>query len=56
MIPTLEQAETAARFMSFLQNERESIEVNLCRFAAGRLEMLETTHKQSWPKKGILYP
>jgi hypothetical protein len=50
MLPVLEDADSAARFISFLQSPTPSLDVRLTRFAGEKWEMSPTTHTFMWPE------
>jgi hypothetical protein len=56
MIPVLDQPYAAAKFIKFLQDENESIEVALGRFEQDHWIVDKNSTKQRWPKSGVLYP
>jgi hypothetical protein len=56
MMPIFDNPEAVERFMSFLRNDNEDIEVNLCHFDKDHWEINKDTTKLVWPKTGILYP
>lgn len=56
MIPVFDKPENVERFMNFLQNELDSIEVSLCHFSQNHWEINKDVMKIIWPKDGILYP
>jgi hypothetical protein len=56
LMPVFEQAEQAATFLGFLQNENTSIQVAVCRFEQNRWEVSKEIMPLIWPKSGTLYP
>ncbi len=56
LIPIFDQPENVEKYLNFLNNEHESIEVSLCRYNQEQWEMSKNIIKIKWPKKGILYP
>lgn len=56
LIPTFAQIEAIPKFLDFLKNDQEIIEVNFCRFKKGKIEISKDTIKLTWPKTGIIYP
>jgi hypothetical protein len=56
MIPIFEQPDAVAKFMRFLKDENEFIEVNLARFEEDHWNINKESSKLHWPKTGILYP
>ena len=56
MIPILDRADSAAKFMSFLKDEKEYIEVAYCRYKLGQWNLNNESFNIFWPKTGTLYP
>lgn len=56
MIPILDQAYAAAKFIRFLQDESDSIEVALSRFEQDHWTINKDSTQLHWPKSGVLYP
>jgi hypothetical protein len=55
MIPILDQPYAAAKFMRFLQDENDSIEVALSRFEQDHWTIDKESAEIHWPKSGDLY-
>ncbi|MGA3085299.1 MAG: hypothetical protein ABSE95_10935 [Thermodesulfobacteriota bacterium] len=56
LIPIFEEIETIPKFLSFLESEKDTLEVNFCRFKITNWEISKKSIKLTWPKTGILYP
>ena len=56
MIPILDQSFTAAKFIRFLQDEDDSIEVALSRFEQDHWTIDKESAEIRWPKSGVSYP
>lgn len=56
MIPILDQPDSAAKFIGFLKDEKESINVAYCRYEQGQWKLSNESVKLLWPKTGTLYP
>lgn len=56
LIPIFDKIETIPKFIDFLKSEKETIEVNFCRFKIENWELSKKSIKLTWPKTGILYP
>jgi hypothetical protein len=56
MIPILDQPYAAAKFIRFLQDDNDSIEVALSRFEQDHWTINKDSTKLHWPKSGVLYP
>lgn len=56
MIPIFDHPDSVNRFIGFLKNKAELIEVSFCRFQENHWELDKTAQTMSWPKSGILYP
>lgn len=56
MIPMFDRPDTVARFLRFLQNERDSIEVALTHFDKDHWKVNRESSNLPWPKEGVLYP
>jgi hypothetical protein len=55
LLPYFDQPASVARFLDFLKNDNEEIDVALMHFEQGHFELTRAT-KIIWPKSGILYP
>jgi len=56
LIPVFEQAEAAAHFLAFLQNQNEEVEVVFALYQDGEWRVETNSRTIKWPKSGILYP
>jgi len=56
MIPIFERPDTVAKFIQFLKDENDTIEVNLARFEQDHWNINKESTTLHWPKTGILYP
>lgn len=56
LIPIFDNIDSIPKFLEFLKNDKELIEVNYCRFKNESWEISNKTIELSWPKNGILYP
>lgn len=56
LIPVLEHLDAALKYMNFLKNDNENIEVSRCRLEQGQWNIDKQVYNLTWPKKGILYP
>ena len=56
LIPIFDNVETIPKFINFLKSEKETIDVNFCRFKIENWELSKKSIKLTWPKTGILYP
>jgi hypothetical protein len=56
MIPVFDRPDAVARFLSFLENENDSIEVMPCFYGQGQWEIAKEMYRLTWPKEGNLYP
>lgn len=56
LIPIFDSMDNIPKFLEFLRNDKELIEVNYCRFKNESWEVSNKNIEISWPKKGILYP
>lgn len=57
MVPILDQPDTVAKFLRFLQDASDSIEVVISCFEEGQWKInKDGSKKLRWPQNGILYP
>ena len=56
MIPIFDQPHAAAKFIRFLHDETDSIEVALGRFEQDHWTIDKSSTELRWPKSGVLYP
>jgi hypothetical protein len=56
MVPILERDKSAAKFISFLKDKNESLEVSYCQYKLGQWNLANESFKLLWPKTGTLYP
>ena len=56
MVPILDQPDAVAKFIRFLQDDNDSIEVAVSRFEQDHWKIDKQSTKVPWPKSGSLYP
>jgi hypothetical protein len=56
MIPVFDRPDAVAKFLSFLENENDSIEVMPCFYGQDQWEIAKEMYRLTWPKEGNLYP
>ena len=56
LMPVFEEPALIDRYLRFLENDEDTIEVRLCKYENGAWNVSPDCGKQNWPKTGILYP
>jgi len=56
LIPTFEHPDSVAKFLGFLNDEKESITANYAHFNQDHWSIDKDSTTLVWPKTGILYP
>ncbi len=56
MIPMFDQVDRVAKFMDFLKDQNEYIDVAYCQYEQSQWKISKKPIKLLWPKRGTLYP